>query len=149
MHKISAKGFTLIEVIISLAILALIASISAASFVSFARREALDSTVSAVAAGLRDARTRTMASINDSQYGVQIDTDRFTLFSNSYVLGATGNEINMLNSRIKMSSSVPSFTFSRISGNSSASGTIDVYVASDPTNRKTINVQGTGLISTQ
>ena len=119
------------------------------SFVSFFRREALDADTTAVVMGLRDARAKTLASVNGSEYGVVIDPDKFTLFVGAtYDSMASTNQVFDFSSYIHASSStISTVVFQRLTGNSSASGTIDMYLISDPTVKRTIGIGGTGLIN--
>ena len=147
---LSCGAFTLVEILIVLAITTIIATISIASFVLFSKREALDASAQALSAGLRDARTETLASVGGSQYGIAIDTDRFTFFQGStYNPAATTNKVFTFSSYVRASSDISTFVFQRVTGNSTASGTIDVYLISDPTIKRTIGVNATGLVSVQ
>lgn len=124
--------------------------VSIEAFSSFSKGRALDSVTSSIVLGLRDARERTLSSAGGSQYGVRVESDRYTLFQGpSFSPEAPSNRVFLTGSLARASSSLDSFVFERLTGNSSASGTIDVYLASDPATKKTIRVQGTGLVDTQ
>src|SRR5690606_13664087 len=117
-------------------------------FISFSRKEALDAGASALAAGLRDARAQTLASVGGSRFGIKIEPDSFILFQGSaYSPTATSNREFVFASIVRATSSVSSFVFERVTGDSSASGTIDVYLASDPSNKRTVRVEATGLVN--
>lgn len=142
------KGFSVIELLATIAILGLLFAVSLVSFSSFNRREAVSSSASALAASLRDARARTLASVGGSQYGVKVDADRFTFFQGSTFSSSTKSNISfMYTAGVRASSSISTFVFERVTGNSSASGTIDVYQASLRGTPKKVKVQTTGLVS--
>jgi prepilin-type N-terminal cleavage/methylation domain-containing protein len=142
------KGFTILEVLISVAIFGLLAGLSTTAYASFAKKQALDAAASTAAAMLRDARAQTIASVGGSQYGVQIEADRFVLFQGStYSASASTSRAVYFSSRVKASSTAQSFVFERVTGDASASGMIEVYLASDPSVKKSVVVQGTGLVS--
>lgn len=142
------RGFSLVEIIVSVSIIALILSVTITSFVELNKREALSSNVIAVMTSLRDARAQTLASVGASQYGVKVDADRTTFFKGSIFSSSTpGNQTFMYSSYIRASSTVQSYVFERVTGNATASGTIDVYVYSNPTIKKAIRVQSTGLVN--
>ncbi|MDP1625416.1 MAG: prepilin-type N-terminal cleavage/methylation domain-containing protein [bacterium] len=142
------KGFTLLEAIISIAIISSLAGLSVVAYSSFSQREALNAAASTAAAMLRDARAQTIASVGGSQYGVLIEPTRYVLFRGaSYDVSSPHNQAVIFSSRVRASSSQSSFVFERVTGDASASGIIEVYLASDPSTKKTVVVQGTGLVS--
>ncbi len=147
MRRSDSKGFSVAELLAALGITALIFGITLAAFGNIARRESLVSSTSALAEGIRDARARTLASVGASQYGVKIDEDRFTFFKGSAFSSSTpGNETFMFTSWVKASTSISSLVFERVTGNASASGTIEMYLVTSPSTKKTVRVQSTGLV---
>ena len=143
-------GMSFIETTIVIGILALIATLSMSSFINFAKSEALKSNTSAIVSGLREARSKTLASVGGSQFGVKVDNDRFTSFQGSTFSSSTpGNVTFMFSSYVRATSSIGTFVFSKLTGNSSASGTIAVYIPSDLSIKKTVSVQTTGLVNSQ
>jgi len=142
------KGFTVTELLVSIAILGFLLGVSITSFVSFSRHDSVLAATTAVTQALRDARARTLASVAGSQYGVKVDADRFTFFQGSTFSSSTPNNSTFLFSAgVKASSTLSTIVFERVTGNSSASGTIDIYQASSVTILKHIRVQTTGLVS--
>ena len=150
MRKPQSKGFSVIELLASIAILGMLLGVSIVSFASYNRRQAVYATAAAIGQSLRDARARTLASVAGSQYGVKIDGDRFTFFQGSVFSSSTPtNNTFIYASGVSASSTISTFVFERVTGNSSASGTIDVYQASSASVVKRIKVQTTGLVSIQ
>jgi hypothetical protein len=150
MRKGLAAGVSLIELVITLGLGVLLLGVGISSYVEFSKREALDAGAAAIAGGLRDARAQTLASVGGSQYGLRIEDGGFVLFKgSSYVPGAAGNEIFYWSSHLKASSTPGIFVFYRITGNAVASGTIDLYIASDPEKKRTITIGSTGLVNVQ
>ncbi|HEU0080555.1 MAG TPA: prepilin-type N-terminal cleavage/methylation domain-containing protein [Candidatus Paceibacterota bacterium] len=141
------KGYSLAELMVAVAIVALMATISVASLSSYLKRESLASNAAALANAIREARSRTLASIKGQQYGVQVDSDRFTLFSGPALSSTTADAPYLFASGVRASTAVPVVLFSRVTGNSSASGTIDLYIVGDPAKKRTVSVQGTGLVN--
>lgn len=143
-------AFTLVEVLVVIAITVIIATLGVSSFVSFSKREALDADTTAIVGGLRDARAETLASVGGSQYGIALTPDQFTFFQGStYNPAAVTNKTFNLSSYSHISGDISTVVFERLTGNSNASGTIDVYLVSDPTVRRTIGISGTGLVNVQ
>lgn len=148
MRRITVAGFSLVELLASLAIIGAICAVSLAAFANFNRREAALASSSALAAALRDARARTLASVAGSQYGVKVDTDRFTFFQGATFASTTaGNNTFLYGAGVRASSSISTFVFERVTGNSSASGTIDIYQPSPTAIVRHVRVQTTGLVS--
>ncbi|MEK7607761.1 MAG: prepilin-type N-terminal cleavage/methylation domain-containing protein [Patescibacteria group bacterium] len=144
------SAFTLMEVMIVITITTIIATISIISFVSFSRREALDASATALASGLRDARSQTLASVGGSQYGIAINSNKFTLFQGVvYDPMASTNKSFDFSSYVLASSSISAVVFQRLTGNSTASGTIDVYLVSDSTVKRSVSISSTGLVNVQ
>lgn len=142
------KGFTLIEVLIVLAILVLVTSIIAPSFVKLGGGEALDTSVSSIISILNEAKSEAVSSKNASDYGVRILKNQLVSFENSY---GTNNKTLTISSLVSISTSTGMATnseviFSNVSGSSNASGTITVTVLRDPTKKSTITVYSTGAI---
>lgn len=141
------KGYTVMELLVVIAVLAILAGLSMAGFSNFSKKEALDAGATALIAGLRDARAQTLASVGGSQYGINVSTTSFSFFKGStYDAAASTTSVFRFSSYVRASSTQASFVFQRITGNAVASGTIDVYMASDPTIKKTIQVEATGII---
>lgn len=141
------KGFTLIEILAVIAILGVISVLSFNSFSSFSKRQALDASAEALAGGLRDARAETLASVGGSQHGVFIEEGRFTLFQGAaYDPSSPFNSSFDFQPSVKASTTIQAFVFQRLTGNSSASGTIDLYLSSDPETKRSIDVGGAGIV---
>ncbi len=146
-HIKKSAGYTLLELMIIVAISSLLAGLAYTSFTAFSRNEALDAGTASIVAGLRDARARTLASVDGSQYGIYIEQSKYTLFKGAlYDAGSNLNSITDFNSYIKASSTLTSIVFQRVTGNTTASGTIDVYLITDPSQKNTISVALTGLV---
>ncbi len=144
------RGFTLVETLISISIIGVLTGLSFTAFATFARKEALDANAAALAAGLRDARARTIASVGGMQHGIQIETGRFIIFQgSSYSSTATSNVSFDWSSSVKATSSLSSIVFEKVTGNSSASGTIDLYLVPTPTVKRSVIIQNGGLVNVQ
>jgi prepilin-type N-terminal cleavage/methylation domain-containing protein len=144
------RGFSLPEIVVVVSVLGLMAGLSFASLSSFSKRESLDASARSIVFALRDARTRTMASVDDTRYGLRVTATGSVFFrGSSFSPAASTNQMTPFGSFVRASSSPQDFIFERVTGNSSASGTIEVYLASDPAVKKTVRVHGTGLVDIQ
>ena len=77
------RGFTLMEVLISMGILVILLGVSTPFVLHFYRRYILDSERGALLTLMRRARTMSMAGTGSSDHGVHIASDQFTLFEGS------------------------------------------------------------------
>lgn len=145
--KRSIKAFSLIELIFALSILSISAFTSVAIMNSFSRNESLLADSSALASSLRDARARTLASVNGDQFGVKIENNRFIFFRGSvFSVNNSDNEIFIFRSTTLASSSIDTVVFNKLTGDASFSGIIELYDRADNTKKKTITIEGTGLV---
>ena len=76
----SSSGFTLLELMLSMALITMLAVGSIPVYETFVRRNDLDLTTQNVVAGLRRAQTYARASKGDSAWGVNVQSGTATLF---------------------------------------------------------------------
>src|SRR3989338_7715737 len=74
------KGITLIELLVSISIIAVIATIFISAFSTFRENSQLSEAQSAIIGLLKDARSRTLSSQNKSNYGIHFETAKAVLF---------------------------------------------------------------------
>ncbi len=145
-------GFTLIELIIVIAILFILIVGLVAAFASFTKGHALSGAAESALSLLEKARSQTLASIGDTQYGARFDASSMTLFAGSYSGGAPGNVVFPYDSRVTMSNISLSgagseVIFKRLSGATDQSGTITFSLPNSPTvPAKVIMVSNSGLV---
>ena len=143
-------AFTLVETLVVIGIIVLVSSISLISIASLSRREALSANSAALVTRLRDARARTLASVGGMQHGVAIATTSVTFFRGStYDPASTTNDVFTLSGYVNASTTLGVVVFERITGNASASGTIEMFLVADPSKKKLITVQTSGLVNVQ
>lgn len=146
------KGFSVVEVLIALAILALLSTIVLSSFLNSRKAQSLSLDADAVAQLIRQARSQTISSRGSSQYGVRFASTTATLFTGStYIPGTPTNSIFTVSagnsiSAISLSGGGSDIVFSRLSGEASRSGTITL---SSVGGSKTITVYATGVVEVQ
>ena len=144
----SRRGITLIEMLVVVAILAILAGIGTLALTSFRSAKTLSADSARVVSMLADARARTLASIDDSQYGVHFATDRSILFKGtSYTDGAATNVTLTLSSNVSISDiSLPGggsdVLFSRLTGKTSQSGSITLSLTGGTSTRVVIEQSG-------
>jgi Tfp pilus assembly protein FimT len=143
-------GFTLIEVLASLAVLMIIVLMSQSAFRSVYRNSGERIAVQEIADALREARNNTLSSKNDTVYGVRIASSSVTRFVGStYSAGNASNTVYAFEAGAfatgTLVTSNTSIVFKRLTGAPSATGSIFVRDI-DSMTTATITIEGTGLI---
>ncbi|HWC57509.1 MAG TPA: type II secretion system protein [Candidatus Paceibacterota bacterium] len=147
-HSAHSHGFSLLEVVIALAIIGLLVSVVSVPFAKFRRTQALENSTNAVVAVLNDARTKTFGAYDDSAYSVHLDTTVATLFSGTtYAQGAAGNESAPYEYPVTATWSIQGggsiISFNRLTGTTASYGTITLGLPDGTTRTVTIGALGT------
>lgn len=149
--KLKASGFTLIEVLVSVAIVGLIATISVASFSTFEKKEALETDTGKVLALLAEARTQTLSAKDGAYFGVHFEATRAVLFKGgTYSAGSADNQAHPFDDEVTLASTTLSgggseVIFKRLTGATSQSGTITLASVRDAGTTRIITIAGTGV----
>ncbi len=144
--KQNSIGFSLVEMLIVIAILAILVSIVIPSFSKTGGSEALNTTVVSTISVLNEAKSLAVSSKDASNYGVRIYNNKLVSFKNNY---GTENQEFPISNLVTISTSTGIDTdiiFNNVSGNTSASGTITITVLNDPSESNTIRIYSTGII---
>lgn len=147
----SKNGFTLMELLIVMAIGIILFAISINTFANLKNKESLDSVSALVVEVLRQAKHATIESKNSNQYGVYFNTNNVVLFIGpTYIAGSPTNEVYNFNSSVRLySTSINgggnAVLFDRITGDTVNNGTI-VLRSDVSSTTKTITIYKTGLI---
>ncbi len=147
---LTKKGFTLLEMLIVLAIITIIAGISMQVFQSLYQDSALRAGGSEVYGALVSARSDTLAAQNDTVYGVRVSSSTVTRFIGaSYTPGSATNKVYTFEGEVFATSSLitsgTNIIFERLTGEPSATGTI--YIRdTNGTGTTTIVIHASGLI---
>lgn len=150
-----SMGFSLVEIIVTLGILAIVSAIVLSSLSSNTDREALAKNADAAASVLTEARSLTTSAKSASNYGVHLESTGPTLFTGTtYSAGASSNRSLALNARvsitnISLTGGGSDVVFSKLTGNTSQDGTFRVTLVSDPSVYKTVIIYKTGLVEVQ
>jgi len=141
-------GFTLLEIIIVIAIMVVISTISVRSYFNIREKQAIQKDADSVVATIEKAKSLSSNRKNDSSYGVKIASSTVTVFSGSTY--ANGNVIlkydleeSVKISTTSLSSHGTEISFDKITGTPSATGTITLSNASYS---KIVTIYGTGII---
>jgi prepilin-type N-terminal cleavage/methylation domain-containing protein len=152
-HHNLERGFSIPELLVVVAIIGIIASVSLSTFKNMHTHSALRAGGQGVYDALLTAREDTLASRNDTVYGVRISSTTVTRFTGSaYSAGSTTNKVyyfeNGTTATGTLVTSGTDIVFRRLTGLPSATGTI--YVRnSDGSSTTTLLINGSGLVEFQ
>lgn len=139
------RGFTLIEILLSLSMMAVIAAFSLPVAQNYQLRSGLHVAKDTTAQQLRRAQSLSIAGEGDDTWGVAIQNGSVTLFKgSSYASRDTSyDEVNAIQTSIT-TSGISEVVFTRITGEPSTTGDINLESAASQT--EIITVQSNGLI---
>ncbi len=151
--KISRSGgFTLIEILVAMAILVLIAFLAIASFTTFRQQVEIDSSSQNILSVLRLARSKTLASESEDNYGVHFQSDKYVLFKGTVYDSndAANKEYSLTDSEIysiSLNGGGSDVIFNRIRGTTEEYGNVAIRLVSDTNKAHTININSYGQVS--
>jgi prepilin-type N-terminal cleavage/methylation domain-containing protein len=134
------KGFTMIEVLISLAILLVIFSLGLFVSFDFYRSYALRSEKSTIISALQKARNQSLNNINQNKHGVHFDTNGYTIFEGSTFAGSTNTTLIPMGYNVSVAGVPFDVVFDQLTGQSTDK-TISV-TANNKTYNTAINSEG-------
>lgn len=148
-------GFTLVEMIIVVALVAMIAVLATVSFSAVTARQALDKSTDSVVAVLAQARSFTLSAKADSAYGVRLLTTGPVLFAGTTYDAASPTNVPLLLdprlsiANISLSGGGSDVLFRKLTGTTTQSGTFRVIITSTPTSYRTVTIYATGIVEAQ
>ncbi len=153
---IKLTGFTLIEVIIVIAILTVLITVSITSLYSIQRKSDLDNGIQEFVIILKLAQNKTLSSDNSSQYGVYLDA---SVFPNKYILfkGSNYASRNVSYDQIYFLSQTVEFfginlnggneiVFDKLTGKTQQPGSVVLRLKADTSQTKTVYISSSGTV---
>ena len=146
------KGFTVLEILVAISIITLVVTIITISFSKLNSAQALDKSADLVASVLDEARSLTLSSKGDSQYGIYFEDSQVTLFKGATSSpSAPANVATNLHAlvslrNITLSGGGTSVIFKRLTGNTAETGTVEVFLKDSTTTFRTITISATGIV---
>lgn len=147
------KGISIIEILVSIAIMGILGSISVSVFSGLANSISLDKDASNIVSYINKARTESINSVNSLEHGVLFAAKKVTVFKSTIYSVAnteTSYDISGKSSitAITLTGGATSLYFDKLTGAASKTGTITVTSAGG-TKTKTITIYATGIIDIQ
>ncbi len=143
-------GFTIIEILVSSSIIIALAAIGILAYRSAARQVDLQIETQKVISILHLARSRTLASVDQSRYGVHVDSAGYTLFKGaSYNAASPANEVYELPAGVEMYDislgGGNDVIFDRLTGATAQTGSLKMRRSNNPSQFTTIEVAPSGI----
>lgn len=146
-----SRGFSAIELLIAIGIVTLLGALILVSALGFRARRDVSIVAQEIVTTLRRAHARTMAAEGGGQFGVHFEATKYVLFSGAtYDPAAPSNEGKMLPgnleiSLISLAGGGSDVVFSKVSGRTSAAGTIEIRSKSKADEASVVRVDASGL----
>ena len=155
MIKNKNSGFSLVEIIVAMAIGAVLVAGIVVSFSSFRNSKIVDISADRILSVINEARVKSVSSEDYSRFGVHFETSRVVFFK-----GDIFTEPNPANtetilyplveiSNISLSGGGVDIVFQKLTGKTGNSGSLRVRLKSDNNKYKTISVKSTGIANIQ
>lgn len=151
----NSAGFTLLEILIAVFILIMLATAAVFSFGSLRNNADVSTTTQQIINALQLARSQTVSSVNDTNYGIHFDSDQYVIFEGStYDSAATTNEAYDLGTNVEiyditLAGGGNEVVFDRIEGTTGNDGELSIRSTVDTTNSSTVTILPSGLIGLQ
>ncbi len=149
-ERIPNSGFTVIEILVVMAIMIVLAVLAMNGIASYGRRQQYLEFVGEVQSGLAEARSKSIAAVDETVYGVYVGTSTIEYFSGTVpTVGNASNTIIAIPRHLRATSSLTSnqwyVTFARRTGEPSATGTVAIG-DTQSLSTTTITIYGSGLV---
>ncbi len=147
-------GFTIIEVLLVMVIGGVLLAITLAALRTVRQHVDIDAATHQIIAALQLARNKTLASQDQSSYGVHFESNKYVLFKGTtYNASASDNEVHTLAARLEIYNiglaGGSDVIFDRIYGTTSNAGAVSIRLTDEPTNTRTISILASGQVGPQ
>ncbi len=145
------KGFTLLEVAITIGIVVLIGAISLVSFINSRNVRDLTTSAQNVLSVLRLAQSKALGGEDNSQWGVRLEQAQFILFRGTTFASSTSTQSYSLPSSIEIVNIIlagggQEVAFKRLSGQTDQTGVFTVRIKGSVAQVFSVTVDGSGKV---
>jgi len=149
------RGFTVVELLITIAIIIIVSAIGTISLVGFRAEQDLGSATKLIVSVLRDAQQKSISQESEKQWGVHFenvmnDRDFYATFSGASYSSSTQQEIFYLKSSLEFSDpgsgSSKDVIFSKLTGLPQAATNITLRLTNNPQSAKTVTINNNGKV---
>ncbi len=150
-YRPPSSGFSLLEIVLVVSIIALLAAIVGLPFSKFRQAQALQNSANALVSILGEARTKTLAALDNTSYGVHIQSDQAILFTGTTYSPSASTNMTLLFEEpvtaqtISLAGGGSEVKFDRLKGTTDQHGTIVIALPNGQT--RTITISATGTIT--
>lgn len=145
----SSLGFTMLELLVVLGIISILAVLTGRTFSTYAFRQQFQRDVVTVERSIIEQRSKTLASLQNSSYGIYVASTSLVLFEGTtYSASDPTNEIVYFLGTVattSFSNGLSELWFAKITGTPSATGTITL-LNKKANSSTTISLYASGLI---
>ncbi len=136
------RGFTLIEVLLSVTIITMLAGLSLPVYETFVRRNDLDLTAQTLSSSIRRAATYARAVNGDSTWGVHFTTNSSTLFKGASYASrdATFDETTPIPASMSLTGG--EVVFAKLTGAPNITGSVTLTSTTNDTRTISLNAKG-------
>lgn len=125
-----SAGFTIIELIIVVSILAIMAGVTISGFLNYVRYQQYQATVATVTLELSQVQAEAKVALQDENHGFNVGTDRITFYTGDFynALDTTNEVVVFDNVRFipTLTNGVTDVRLGKVTGLPSATGTIEI-----------------------
>jgi prepilin-type N-terminal cleavage/methylation domain-containing protein len=146
------KGFSLLEIIISIAIIGILTAIVTNSFQISQIKKQQDGIVQSIVASLEKAQADTVAGKEGSSHGIKFNAQEYISFvGTSFNANSVTNQINIINPQFEIQNTISNaqdiIYFAKISGTTNESATITISHIDDRVTPQAFTISANGIIS--
>ena len=145
-------GFTAVELLVVLSIVFIMASMAIPAFSRIINFTSIEGQAESIRSHIERARIFTLASKNNSSFGVIFSTTTARVFQGTtFVSASSSDQVMTLDTKeslinINFSNGGNTIYFNKISGEPNATGTITVTAVANDLDRRTIVIYQTGVV---
>ena len=154
-QKTKQRGFSLIEIVIAMAIGAVLVAAIVVSFSSFRNSKTVDISADQILALINEARVKSVSSEDYSRFGVRFEASRAVFFKGDIFTEPNPANIETILSplveisNISLSGGGADIVFQKLTGKTGNNGSLRVRLKSDNNKYKTISVKSAGIADIQ